>query len=98
MGSDVVVQIHDPVDGHLCLAAGLECHVIQPFRFQDTIHSLRDGILIRISILGHADQDALFLQFGDILQAAVLTPPDPSGVSVLAESLPDIWREPCSTP
>ena len=54
---------------------GLECHLIQPFRFQDTVHTLRNGILIRISIFGHTDLDAVFLQFGDILQAAVLTPP-----------------------
>lgn len=62
--------------------AGSDSHLVQPFCLQYPVGALRDGVLKRISALGHADAYTMALQLSHIGIAAVLA----ASVGVVDES------------
>ena len=67
MRPPVVVGVNDFIDTLLRMGGPAKDLVVAPFRFLDAVRTLRNGVFIRISILGHADPDPALLQHRHIL-------------------------------
>ena len=74
VGPTGVVELYDPAQ--LC-PAGIHVgypHFVQPLGFQYPVGAFGNGVFKRVSALGHADPDAMLLEFPDVGVAAVLAP------------------------
>ena len=63
----MVVGVNDFIDTPLRMGGSAKDFVVEPFRFQDAVRTLRDGVFIRVAILGHADPDPALLQHRHVL-------------------------------
>ena len=68
----VIIQINylPYIIGHI--PSGINGNMVQPFRFQDTVHPLGYSVLQRVAALRHADRDLAGAKFFHILGAAIL--------------------------
>ena len=67
-----VIKVYNAVQDDLALINGRNGHLVQPLSFYDTVGSLCNGILKRVSAFCHADADSPGREFLDIDKAAVL--------------------------
>lgn len=69
-----VVELDDPVQfSAACVHVGYP-HLVEPFGLEYPVGAFGDGVLYWVSALGHADPDAMLLEFPDVGVAAVLAP------------------------
>ena len=73
MGAFRVVEADYALQDGLALLMCGYGHLVQPFALEDAVGAFGDCILERITALGHADAYAVFLEFGHIRVAAILT-------------------------
>ena len=55
MRPPMIVDVDDLVDTPLRVDRPTEDFMVEPFRFQDAVRTLCDGVFVRVAILGHAD-------------------------------------------
>ena len=70
-----VVEADYALQNSPAFIAGSDSHLVQPFRLQDAVGSLRNGVFKRISALGHADAYTVLLELRYIRIATVLAAP-----------------------
>ena len=74
VGSSRVVQPDDLLHFFPHLPQVGEVFPVEPLLFQDAVHALRDGVVIRRAVLRHACLYTLAGKRVDVLRAAVLAP------------------------
>ncbi len=84
-----VVQGHDSAYDLRCLPPG-ELHSVQPLGLEDPVDAFRDGVLVGVPLLRHADKHPSGAERAHILGAAVLASP----VGVVDEPLERCPRNP----
>ena len=67
-----VIKVYNALQDDAALINGGNGHLVQPFTFDDTVSTLCNGILKRISTFSHTDADSSVLEFSDVSIAAVL--------------------------
>ena len=70
-----VVEADYPFQFLAAFLARWERHLVQPFRFQDSVCAFCNRILKRVATLRHADPDVVFLEIVHVFVAAVLAAP-----------------------
>lgn len=63
MGAFVVVEAYNTFEDALAFLPGGDFHLVEPFTLEDAVCALCNGVLQRISALGHTDADTMALQF-----------------------------------
>lgn len=53
---------------------GRYLHPVEPFGLEYPVGTFGDGVFKRVAALGHAYHYVMFLEFGDVCGAAILTP------------------------
>ena len=61
-----VIKVYNALQDDAALINGGNGHLVQPFTFDDTVGTLCNGILKRISTFSHTDADSSVLEFSDV--------------------------------
>ena len=67
-----VIGRYDFSDSIPCHLQGCQTDLIKPLGFEDTVDTLCNGVLIRITLIGHADLDVVLLKYVHVVPAAIL--------------------------
>lgn len=72
VGADAVVAVHRTVYGFFRIIEAGECPVQSEVVLEDTVDPFGNGVLVRVSVLGHRYPDVVVSEHLHVLIAAVL--------------------------